>query len=152
MKFFVAAVLAAGLMLAVGGPHRSGAQDSLTAAVGEVLERQQSAWNRGDLEGFMAGYWRSPDLVFTSGGTVRRGFDTLLERYRTTYGSGASMGRLDFSQLEVHPLGPEAAWALGRWSLARGEERLGGVFTLVLRRLDGGWRIVHDHTSSNSAP
>jgi ketosteroid isomerase-like protein len=100
----------------------------------------------------MAGYWNSPNLVFTSGGRVQRGYRTLLERYRATYGKDAELGRLDFSELEVHALGHDAAWVLGRWRLARSADTLGGVFTLVLRRIDGGWKIVHDHTSGDAPP
>ncbi len=118
-------------------------------SIQQVLDAQVAAWNRGDLESFMKGYWRSRDLVFTSGGKVQRGWGTTLQRYRDTYGRDkSSMGTLHFSDLEVHPLGPDAAWALGRWSLdgLEGGKR-GGVFTLVFRRIGGRWVIVHDHTS-----
>ena len=115
-----------------------------------VLEEQVRAWNRGDLEAFMEGYWRSPELVFTSGGRLQRGWQTTLDRYRQTYGeSPETMGRLSFSDLEVHPLGPESAWVLGRWALTGDGGERGGVFTLVLRRIDAGWVIVHDHTSES---
>lgn len=117
-----------------------------------VLEAQQAAWNRGDLEGFMAGYWDSPDLVFTSSGRVQRGYRAVLDRYRATYGTGAEMGTLAFTDLEVHPLGADAAWALGRWDLARAGSRAGGVFTLVVRSFDDEWKIVHDHTSIAAPP
>ncbi|MFN2384335.1 MAG: nuclear transport factor 2 family protein [Gemmatimonadota bacterium] len=118
-----------------------------TAAVVEVLDDQVAVWNRGDIEAFMQGYWESPELVFTSGGHVQRGWRTTLERYRATYGSSReSMGTLSFHHLEVHSLADDVAWALGRWAL-RGREDMGGVFTLVLRRIDGDWRIIHDHTS-----
>ncbi|HUP00889.1 MAG TPA: nuclear transport factor 2 family protein [Gemmatimonadota bacterium] len=132
-----------------GGDRADGWTSSRREAVVRVLEEQVQAWNRGDLEAFMQGYWQSPELVFTSGARVQRGWRTTLERYREAYGdSPGTMGRLSFSDLEVHPLGADAAWMLGRWSLAMGPggER-GGVFTLVFRRLDGEWRIVHDHTT-----
>lgn len=117
-------------------------------AIQRVLDDQVAAWNRGDLEAFMEGYWRSPDLVFTSGGDVQRGWQTTLDRYRSTYGtSPETMGRLAFSNLEVHPLGDGAAWALGRWALDDDGETMGGVFSLIFRELDGRWVIVHDHTS-----
>ncbi|MFN2432981.1 MAG: DUF4440 domain-containing protein [Gemmatimonadota bacterium] len=122
-------------------------RDSTEAEIRAVLEAQEEAWNRGDLEGFMTGYWESPDLVFTSGGRVQRGYATVLERYRATYGSGARMGWLSFSDLEVHALGADAAWALGSWALELESGRVAGVFTLVLERRDGAWKIVHDHTS-----
>ena len=129
-----------------GGAHDAG--DS-RPAIERVLEVQAAAWNRGDLDAFMDGYWRSPDLIFTSGGAVQRGWQTTLDRYRASYGtSPETMGRLTFSDLEVHPLGPGAAWALGRWGLEHADGgTVGGVFSLVFREIDGRWVIVHDHTS-----
>jgi ketosteroid isomerase-like protein len=120
-------------------------------AIERVLTEQAAAWNRGDLQAFMDGYWRSPELVFTSGGNVQRGWQTTLDRYVASYGtSPETMGRLTFSELEIHPLGDGAAWALGRWRLEYdGAESPGGVFSLVFREIDGRWLIVHDHTSSD---
>lgn len=133
--------------LSSGGPG-AGARASSRGEILDVLERQAEAWNRGDLDAFMADYWRSPDLVFTSGGRVQRGWETTLERYRATYGgSTETMGRLSFHDVTVHALARDAAWVLGRWELERGGGELGGVFTLVFRRIDGEWKIVHDHTS-----
>ena len=115
-----------------------------------VLRSQVEAWNRGDLEGFMDGYWRSPDLVFTSGARVQSGWQTTLDRYRAAYGERTeTMGTLSFSDLEVHALGRGSAWVLGRWALETAEGARGGVFTLVLRDVEGRWVIVHDHTSES---
>lgn len=140
-------VLAAISACATGGGG-NGAGDP-RPAIERVLDVQAEAWNRGDLDAFMDGYWRSPDLIFTSGGAVQRGWQTTLDRYRASYGtSPETMGRLTFSDLEVHPLGPGAAWALGRWGLEHGDGgTVGGVFSLVFREIDGRWVIVHDHTS-----
>jgi beta-aspartyl-peptidase (threonine type) len=120
------------------------------AAVRAVLDAQVEAWNRGDLEGFMAGYWRSPELVFCSGATVTKGWEATIERYRKRYqAEGREMGRLGFDAIEVLPLGPDAAAARGAWRLHMSDgQEPHGLFTLVLRRMDGAWRIVHDHTSS----
>ena len=118
-----------------------------------VLERQVDAWNAGDLEAFVAaGYAPGPDTTFYSGDRVTRGSEELLARYRGSYGGpGASMGRLSFEEIEVLPLSPDAAVARGRWRLDhRAQADAGGLFTLLLRRLPEGWRIVHDHTSSGS--
>jgi ketosteroid isomerase-like protein len=118
-------------------------------AILRVLDDQANAWNEGDLEGFMEGYWESPELVFTSGGRVQRGWQTTLDRYRATYGTNTStMGRLSFYDVEIHPAG-DSAWVLGRWALDRSGDDLGGVFTLVFRRFGDRWLIVHDHTSSD---
>jgi uncharacterized protein (TIGR02246 family) len=121
----------------------------VTSAVRAVLDAQVEAWNRGDLEGFMAGYWRSPDLVFCSGATVTKGWEETLARYRKRYQSeGREMGRLRFDGIEVIPLGEDAALARGAWRLTmRDGHEPHGLFTLLVRRLDGAWRIVHDHTS-----
>jgi ketosteroid isomerase-like protein len=137
------------LMDGAGG-EGSTRSEAVRKEVIEVLERQAVAWNEGDLEAFMDDYWRSPDLVFTSGGRVQRGWQMTLDRYRATYGSAPeTMGRLSFSEVEVHPLGGGAAWVLGRWGLERQGRVQGGIFTLVFRRIDGRWLIVHDHTSSS---
>jgi len=147
----VAPVLLLGLAACATAAGGSGGDPA--PAIQRVLDEQVEAWNRGDLEAFMDGYWRSPDLVFTSGGNVQRGWQTTLDRYRATYGnSPETMGRLAFSDLEVHPLADGAAWALGRWELDNEGRTMGGVFSLVFRRLDGRWLIVHDHTSRDPGP
>jgi beta-aspartyl-peptidase (threonine type) len=115
-----------------------------------ICRRQQDAWNRGDISSFMrAGYLQSQQLTFFSGGDVTRGYDTVLARYERRYKSeGAEMGRLTFSELETESLGADHAILRGRWALDfDAREDIGGLFTLVVRRTDEGWRIVHDHTS-----
>lgn len=117
-------------------------------AITTLLESQRAAWNRGDLEGFMAAYVRAPELVFTSGGAIRRGFAETEARYRARYGEDtATMGQLGFEILEVQPLGRDGAIVLGRWALTETPEAGAGVFSLALRREAEGWRIVHDHTT-----
>ena len=113
---------------------------------------QVEAWNRGDLDGFMAGYWKSPDLVFFSNGTETRGWQATLDRYRARYqGDGKQMGTLDFPELEILTLGPEAAMARGRWRLKMPDgKELSGMTSVIFRKLPEGWRIVHDHSSAES--
>jgi len=113
-----------------------------------VILKQQSAWNAGDLTGFMAGYHRDAGTTFSSSDGMIRGWDTVLERYRKRYGTDrSSMGHLTFTDLEQRPLGREAVLVTGKWHLKKAEGPLGGVFTLVMVRFAEGWRIVHDHTS-----
>jgi uncharacterized protein (TIGR02246 family) len=141
-----------GLLLAAGGtaPAAAARADDTRVAVQALLDAQVDAWNRGDLGGFMAGYWRSPELVFCSGATLTKGWDATLERYRKRYqAEGREMGRLGFDSVEVLPLGPDGAAARGAYRLHMSDgSEPHGLFTLVLRRIDGAWRIVHDHTSS----
>ncbi len=145
-----AAALLGAAALAAIPPFALGATQDATAPVRALLDAQVAAWNRGDLEGFMAGYWRSPELVFCSGATVSKGWDATLERYRKRYqAEGREMGKLRFESLEVEPLGPDAAFARGEYWLRMSDgQQPHGRFTLVLRRLSGAWRIVHDHTSA----
>jgi ketosteroid isomerase-like protein len=117
-------------------------------AVRAVLEAQRDAWNRGDIEGYMDGYARSDETVFVSGDNLTRGWQTVLERYKKNYGSREKMGKLTFSDLEITPLGSDAAVVLGRWHLERSNDQPHGRFTLLLRKTKQGWKIVHDHTSS----
>ncbi len=119
-------------------------------AVREVLRRQVDAWNRGDVETFMDGYARTDALRFASGGTVRRGWQTTLERYLRAYPDRSAMGTLAFDSLEVRVLSPRWTTVFGRWHLKRGGayEDIGGLFTLLFEKRPEGWRIVADHTSS----
>src|SRR5262249_1848166 len=118
-------------------------------AVESVLHIQQEAWNRHDLEAFMAGYWHSPELTFFSGAHETSGWQGALERYRKTYQSeGEEMGTLEFSFLRVEGLGNDAAFVRGAWRLTMSDGKaLHGLFTLVFRKFPDGWKIVHDHTS-----
>jgi ketosteroid isomerase-like protein len=123
-----------------------------------VLKAQQEAWNRGDIDAFMNGYWRSDLTRFVSGDEVTRGWQTVRDRYKTKYSDREKMGTLAFSDLEITMLSADAAVVLGRWELKGVNEppsRRSGVpgephgrFTLVLRKFTEGWRIVHDHTSA----
>ena len=120
------------------------------AAVRAVIEAQQAAWNRGDIEGFMDGYERAETTTFVSDDTVTRGWQTVLERYKKTYDSREKMGTLAFSELEIKPLSPFYALADGRWQLTRAGDTPHGRFTLLFRRTSNGWRIVHDTTTAAS--
>jgi ketosteroid isomerase-like protein len=124
--------------------------DRSVTAVTAVLNAQSAAWNRGDIEGYMAGYLRSEDTVFVSGDNVTRGWQTVLDRYRKNYDSREKMGSLTFSDLEITPLGDDTVIVLGRWHLQRAKDEPHGRFTLILRRTKQSWKIIHDHTSSAS--
>ena len=121
---------------------------NVVSEIQAVLSAQQEAWNRGDIDEFMNGYWRSKETVFVSGDEVTRGWQKVLDRYKKKYSDRAKMGTLTFSNLEITPLGNDAAVALGAWKLKRANDEPHGRFTLIFRRLPEGWRIVHDHTSA----
>ncbi len=112
-----------------------------------ILTSQAKAWNRGDLDGFMEFYWKSPQLSFSSGGKTTHGWSRTRDGYKSRYPTQEQMGQLTFSDLELVPLCDSAALVLGRWHLRRAGDEPHGNFSLIFRRIDGQWRIVHDHTS-----
>ncbi len=120
------------------------------AAVEHVLRTQEEAWNKHDLETFMAGYWNSTELTFFSGAKESRGWQATLERYRATYASpGHEMGKLEFSSLRIEMQGADAAFVRGAWQLTMSDGKTPhGLFTLIFRKFPEGWKIVHDHTSA----
>jgi L-asparaginase / beta-aspartyl-peptidase len=147
-------MIAIGFMGAASGPVLAQATSKeskeLAAALEAILSKQAADWNEGDIEGFMKAYWNSEDLTFSSSGKTARGWKATRERYLKGYPDRETMGKLTFSDLEVFPLGDTAALMLGRWKLDR-KEPAGGNFSLVWRKIDGAWLIVHDHTSSDAA-
>ena len=154
-KSFRLILMASGiaLLLAIAGQKQSlGKPDegrkADRKAINAVLDAQQAAWNRGDVDAFLVGYWHSGELTFSGSSGVSRGWDGVLARYKKSYPDRAAMGQLDFSELEFRFLGPDAALVLGRWHLKREKDDVGGVFTLVWQRFPEGWKIVHDHTSA----
>jgi ketosteroid isomerase-like protein len=113
-----------------------------------MLDNQVAAWNQGDVEGYMRGYWDSDSTIFSSGGTMTKGYREVLARYRKGYDSREKMGVLKFQDLSIQLLSPTIAIATGTWELGRKSDRPWGRFTLVVEKKPEGWRITHDHTSS----
>jgi len=145
---FAGVLLASSLAAApLVSPPAAGASRRPEDEVRAVLDAQVAAWNRGDVDAFMQGCWKSEKTEFVGSKGVIRGWQGVLDRYRRTYPNQSAMGKLTFSDLEVTALSPGAALVLGRWQLEREHDRPGGVFTLVFRRFPEGWRIIHDHTS-----
>src|SRR5215470_1923460 len=131
----------------LGAAQSPKAASSDHALIEGILSAQQKAWNDGNVEEFMKGYWQSEELTFTGSSGVARGFNAVRERYHRNYPDRQTMGKLDFSGLEFHFLGKDGALVLGRWHLTREKGDVGGVFSLVFQRFPEGWKIIHDHTS-----
>jgi ketosteroid isomerase-like protein len=146
MKIYVAFVFVLLLIVSVTAQSEKD-KTKIERDIVAVMDAQAAAWNRGDIDGFMLGYWNSADLVFASGDDVTRGWQPTLDRYKKNYDSREKMGTLRFSDLRVNVLSKNAAVVLGSWSLARAKDNPKGKFTLIFRKFRDGWRIVHDHTS-----
>ena len=121
---------------------------AIQAAVRAVLDEQVKDWNAGDIERFMRGYHQSATTRFASGGNVTLGWQSVLDRYKRTYSDKAAMGKLTFSDLDITAASEDTALAFGRWHLKREKDEPSGLFTLLFRKTEDGWKIFHDHTSA----
>jgi beta-aspartyl-peptidase (threonine type) len=118
-------------------------------AIQAELDQQVAAWNRGDLKGYMQGYWHSPELTFFAGSHESAGWEPAYQRYRAAYlGKDKEMGHLTFIHVRITELGPEAGLVRGGWQLTMKDgSKRSGLFTVVLKKVNAGWRIIHDHSS-----
>ena len=117
-------------------------------AIEKILLDQVAAWNAGDIDGYMKGYWNSDSTLFLSGGNLTRGYSGVLSRYKKTYDTRNKMGKLEFGELHVRIITQSLGVATGVWRLHRAKDMPWGRFTLLVEKMPEGWRIVHDHTSS----
>ena len=127
-------------------------QRSAEAEIRSILDMQTAAWNRGDIDTFMTGYWKSEETEFVGSGGIARGWRAVLDRYRRKYPDAEAMGRLTFSNLEVHVVCPDSAFVIGQFQLERDNDRPTGIFTLNFQKFAEGWRIVADHTTGFPEP
>jgi len=118
-------------------------QQKITA----LMDAQTSAWNKGDINGFMKTYWQSDSLLFIGKNGITYGWQATLDRYKKTYPDVTAMGKLDFKLLEFKPLAEGIYFLVGKWHLQRTIGDLQGHFSLVLRKINGEWKIVADHSS-----
>ncbi len=123
------------------------AQSNDAKAILKLLKQQDAAWNRGDLEGFMEGYWKSDSLMFIGKSGITYGWQKTLENYKKGYPDTVAMGKLNFEYIEVKRLSVNYFFIVGKWHLTRTIGNLNGAFTLLMRKIKGNWVIVKDHSS-----
>jgi len=116
-------------------------------AILAAMEKQELAWNAGDIRTFMETYWRDDSLLFVGGGGPVYGWQQTLDRYLTTYPDTAAMGKLRFDILEIRRLAPDRCFVLGKWQLTRTIGDASGHFTLLFEKIDDEWLITVDHSS-----
>ena len=116
---------------------------SMPAEISEIMQNQQNAWNSGDIEGFMIGYWDSEELLFI-GSSVNKGYETTLSNYKKSYPTREDMGSLEFTNLIWVPVSYDAGLLIGEWNLIGINN---GVYSLLWKKLDGEWLIIADHSS-----
>lgn len=112
-----------------------------------ILEVQTQAWNKGDIEGFMQTYWKSDSLMFIGKSGVKWGWQATLENYQKGYPDTTVMGKLSFEILQVKKLSDDYYFVVGKWKLVRSIGDISGHYNLLLRKINGRWLIVADHSS-----
>lgn len=123
------------------------AQSEETAAIQKIMADQASAWNRGSIDDFMKGYWKSDSLQFIGKTGIVYGYTNALNNYKKNYDSPDKMGQLFFTLLKTTRLSPNYCFVIGKWLLKRKAGDIGGVYTLLFRKIGGHWVIINDHTS-----
>ena len=144
LKLFMKLALLLFALLLTGGAT---AQDRDVAAIRTLLHTQTVAWNNGGLEGFMQTYWNSDSLQFIGRNGVTWGWKQTLANYKRNYPDKAAMGTLAFDIIQVKKLSDDYYYVTGKWMLQRAADAPSGHYTLLLRKIDGAWKIVSDHSS-----
>jgi ketosteroid isomerase-like protein len=138
LSFFIVSMLLAGSIQAQSNDEK---------AIIKLLSEQDEAWNRGDLEGFMKGYWKNDSLMFIGKSGITYGWQKTLDNYKKGYPDTAAMGKLNFEYIEMKELSANYFFVVGKWHLTRTIGNLDGAFTLLLRKINNIWMIVKDHSS-----
>jgi ketosteroid isomerase-like protein len=139
-------ILVSALILFLTLPLAAMQKSAIEKELIRIHDLQRKAWNEGNIEGFMAHYWKSDKMTYQSGDTRLYGWKALLDRYQKVYPKG-NMGTLEFSDLIVHVLSDDSAYVLGKWKLKTETWTREGLFTTILKKMEDGWKIIHDHSS-----
>jgi ketosteroid isomerase-like protein len=123
------------------------AQQTPETAIRQLMQQQTDAWNKGNIPVFMQTYWQSDSLLFIGKNGITQGWQATLDRYKKSYPDTAAMGQLHFNLLEFKQLTPELYFLVGQWHLQRSVGNLQGHFTLLIRKINGNWKIIADHSS-----
>lgn len=116
-------------------------------AILQLLSKQEKAWNEGNINQFMDGYWENDSLVFVGKNGLTYGYNNTLSNYKKNYPDKTYMGQLKFTILSMQPLGKQFYSIIGKWELFRTVGNLSGHYTLLLKKIHGQWKIVSDHSS-----
>ena len=115
--------------------------------VQKVMGDQEESWNKGDIQGFMKGYWNSDSLRFLGKRGLTKGWQKTLDNYIKGYPDMQAMGILKFDQLSFEPLNEKQMFVVGKWTLKRENDTLSGYYSLLWKKFDGDWKIIFDHTN-----
>ena len=145
---FLALLLSASATFSQPTPSSPSNNESKDAtAIRQIMADQAAAWNRGSIDDFMKGYWNNDSLAFVNKTGITYGYNEALGHYKLSYDTPDKMGKLFFTLLKIDRLSPEYCFVIGQWLLKRKIGDVGGIYTLLFRKIKGHWLIVVDHTS-----
>jgi hypothetical protein len=127
--------------------HLSYSQNTDEKEILGILDKQTQAWNSGNIDNFMVGYWETDSLMYIGKSGVTYGYQNTLNNYKKNYGDTAKMGKLAFNILHLKKISADAYFVVGKWFLKRSIGDAGGHYTLLFRKIKGRWVIVADHSS-----
>ena len=148
MSWFQRCVIALASLLVIGAPATAVDPTDVSTAIRSVLVTQGEAWNRGDLPTYLASFARNEGTRHVFNDEITVGYAAIEARFQSRYPDPSNMGTISFSNLEVSVLAPDAASAFAHWAFEHGDRSFAGIFTLIFRRIDGEWIIVHDHSTA----
>jgi len=123
------------------------AQNKNEQAIRKMLAAQVEQWNNGNIDGYMRGYWENDSLLFVGSKGPKYGYTPTLERYKEAYPDVAHMGKLTSVITRIDQLSDQYYFVVGKWALARSVGDISGSYTLLIRKINGKWVIVCDHSS-----
>ena len=147
MKVTLSALFLSVLLVLAGCNDKLYSDESLMAEIETVLRTQEKAWNKGDIEGFMAGYAKSDSTLFAGKTRVNLGWQKVLDQYKKSYPDAAAMGKLQFDLIRIKVLSEKDAYVVGKWTLTETGQAASGHFVLIIEKGPDGWKITVDGTS-----
>jgi hypothetical protein len=146
MKKILVCIFLFGMLVHATAQKSSKSKSENEMAIRHLLDRQVAAWNQGNLDEFMLGYWKSDSILFI-GSKVTAGWDSTLLRYKKSYPNIGAMGKLRFDILRMDFVSHDSYLVTGKYFLTREKDNPSGIFTLLFKKKKGNWVIVYDHTS-----
>ncbi len=117
------------------------------SSIKDVMDKQAISWSKGDIDGFMEGYWKSDSLRFLGRRGLTKGWQTTLDNYKKSYPNPTAMGTLKFTHISFEPFNNNNMLVVGKWALHREKDTLSGYYSLIWRKIDKNWKVVFDHTN-----
>lgn len=124
---------------------------ALRREIQQAVRAYVDAYNQADVGAVAEMYGRQPGVTSAGDGEILRGWDRIREFFDEFIGAEGTY-KIALGSVDVTPLGPGYAMALGSYTITGGvpgeSAQQRGAMTLVFQKIQGAWKVIHDHTSS----